>query len=82
MNKEKETIKVDPKYEYILKKELPLNETIQRFMKENHDKEIDLEFISKVISEYDLFENTEEDNEINDVDSTDEGVMGDMDLDL
>ena len=51
-------------------------------MKENHDKEIDLEFISKVISEYDLFENTEEDNEINDVDSTDEGVMGDMDLDL
>lgn len=82
VNKEKETIKVDPKYEYILKKELPLNETIQRFMKENHDKEIDLEFISKVISEYDLFENTEEDNESNDVDSTDEDVMGDMDLDL
>ena len=82
VNKEKETIKVDPKYEYILKKELPLNETIQRFMKENHDKEIDLEFISKVISEYDLFENTEEDSESNDVDSTDEDVMGDMDLDL
>ena len=55
VNKEKETIKVDPKYEYILKKELPLNETIRKFMNEEYDKDIDLDFISKVISEDDLF---------------------------
>lgn len=79
VNKEKETIKVDPKYEYILKKELPLNETIRRFMNEEYDKDIDIDFISKVISEDDLFSKPTEVKESNE---TDEKPMGDMELDL
>lgn len=79
VNKEKETIKVDPKYEYILKKELPLNETIRKFMNEEYDKDIDLDFISKVISEDDLFSKPTEVKESNE---TDEKPMGDMELDL
>ena len=79
VNKEKETIKVDPKYEYILKKELPLNETIRKFMNEEYDKDIDLDFISKVISEDDLFSKPTEEKQNNE---TDEKPMGDMELDL
>lgn len=79
VNKEKETIKVDPKYEYILKKELPLNETIRKFMNEEYDKDIDIDFISKVISEDDLFSKPTEEKESNE---TDEKPMGDMELDL
>lgn len=79
VNKEKETIKVDPKYEYILKKELPLNETIRKFMNEEYDKDIELDFISKVISEDDLFSKPAEVKESNE---TDEKPMGDMELDL
>lgn len=79
VNKEKETIKVDPKYEYILKKELPLNETIRKFMTEEYDKDIDLDFISKVISEDDLFSKPTEEKQNNE---TDEKPMGDMELDL
>lgn len=79
VNKEKETIKVDPKYEYILKKELPLNETIRKFMNEEYDKDIDLDFISKVISEDDLFSKTTENKE---EDVTEGKPMGDMELDL
>lgn len=79
VNKEKETIKVDPKYEYILKKELPLNETIRKFMNEEYDKDIDLDFISKVISEDDLFSKPAEVKESNE---TDEKPMEDMELDL
>ena len=79
VNKEKETIKVDPKYEYILKKELPLNETIRKFMSEEYDKDIDLDFISKVISEDDLFSKPTEEKQNNE---TDEKPMGDMELDL
>lgn len=79
VNKEKETIKVDPKYEYILKKELPLNETIRKFMSEEYDKDIDLDFISKVISEDDLFSKPTEEKQNNE---TDEKPMRDMELDL
>lgn len=79
VNKEKETIKVDPKYEYILKKELPLNETIRKFMSEEYDKDIDLDFISKVISEDDLFSKPTEKKQNNE---TDEKPMEDMELDL
>ena len=79
VNKEKETIKVDPKYEYILKKELPLNETIRKFISEEYDKDIDIDFISKVISEDDLFSKPTENRE---EDVTDEKPMGDMELDL
>lgn len=79
VNKEKETIKVDPKYEYILKKELPLNETIRKFMNEEYDKDIDLDFISKVISEDDLFSKPTEEKQNNE---TDEKPMRDMELDL
>lgn len=79
VNKEKETIKVDPKYEYILKKELPLNETIRKFMSEEYDKDIDLDFISKVISEDDLFSKPTEEKQSNE---TDEKPMEDMELDL
>lgn len=79
VNKEKETIKVDPKYEYILKKELPLNETIRKFMNEEYDKDIDLDFISKVISEDDLFSKPTEEKQNNE---TDGKPMGDMELDL
>lgn len=79
VNKEKETIKVDPKYEYILKKELPLNETIRKFITEEYDKDIALDFISKVISEDDLFSKTTENKE---EDVTEEKPMGDMELDL
>ena len=79
VNKEKETIKVDPKYEYILKKELPLNETIRKFMNEEYDKDIDLEFISKAISEDDLFSKPTEEKQDN---VTDEKPMEDMELDL
>ena len=79
INKEKETIKVDPKYEYILKKELPLNETIRKFMTEEYDKDIDIDFISKVISEDDLFSKPTEEKQNNE---TDEKPMGDMELDL
>lgn len=79
VNKEKETIKVDPKYEYILKKELPLNETIRKFITEEYDKDIDIDFISKVISEDDLFSKTTENKE---EDVTEEKPMGDMELDL
>lgn len=79
VNKEKETIKVDPKYEYILKKELPLNETIRKFMNEEYDKDIDLDFISKVISEDDLFSKPTEEKQSNE---TDEKPMEDMELDL
>lgn len=79
VNKEKETIKVDPKYEYILKKELPLNETIRKFMNEEYDKDIDLDFISKVISEDDLFSKPTEEKQNN---KTDEKPMRDMELDL
>lgn len=79
VNKEKETIKVDPKYEYILKKELPLNETIRKFMTEEYDKDIDIDFISKVISEDDLFSKPTEEKQNNE---TDEKPMGDMELDL
>lgn len=79
VNKEKETIKVDPKYEYILKKELPLNETIRKFMSEEYDKDIDLDFISKVISEDDLFSKPTEEKQNNE---TDEKPMEDMELDL
>lgn len=79
VNKEKETIKVDPKYEYILKKELPLNETIRKFMSEEYDKDIDLDFISKVISEDDLFSKVIENKE---EDVTEEKPMEDMELDL
>lgn len=79
VNKEKETIKVDPKYEYILKKELPLNETIRKFMNEEYNKDIDLDFISKVISEDDLFSKPTEEKQNNE---TDEKPMEDMELDL
>lgn len=79
VNKEKETIKVDPKYEYILKKELPLNETIRKFMNEEYDKDIDLDFISKVISEDDLFAKPTKEKQNNE---TDEKPMRDMELDL
>ena len=79
VNKEKETIKVDPKYEYILKKELPLNETIRKFITEEYDKYIDLDFISKVISEDDLFSKPTENKE---EDVTEDKPMGDMELDL
>lgn len=79
VNKEKETIKVDPKYEYILKKELPLNETIRKFMSEEYDKDIDIDFISKVISEDDLFSKVIENKE---EDVTEEKPMEDMELDL
>lgn len=79
VNKEKETIKVDPKYEYILKKELPLNETIRKFMSEEYDKDIDLDFISKVISEDDLFAKPTKEKQNNE---TDEKPMEDMELDL
>lgn len=79
VNKEKETIKVDPKYEYILKKELPLNETIRKFMNEEYDKDIDIDFISKVISEDDLFSKLTEEKQSNE---TDEKPMEDMELDL
>lgn len=79
VNKEKETIKVDPKYEYILKKELPLNETIRKFIMEEYDKDIDIDFISKVISEDDLFSKPTESNE---EDVTEDKPMGDMELDL
>lgn len=79
VNKEKETIKVDPKYEYILKKELPLNETIRKFMNEEYDKDIDIDFISKVISENDLFSKPTEEKQNNE---TDEKPMEDMELDL
>ena len=79
VNKEKETIKVDPKYEYILKKELPLNETIRKFMNEEYDKDIDLDFISKVTSEDDLFSKPTEEKQNNE---TDEKPMEDMELDL
>lgn len=79
VNKEKETIKVDPKYEYILKKELPLNETIRKFMIEEYDKDIDIDFISKVISEDDLFSKPTEEKQNNE---TDEKPMEDMELDL
>ena len=79
VNKEKETIKVDPKYEYILKKELPLNETIRKFMNEEYDKDIDLDFISKVISEDDLFSKPTKEKQNNE---TDEKPMRDMELDL
>lgn len=79
VNKEKETIKVDPKYEYILKKELPLNETIRKFITEEYDKDIDIDFISKVISEDDLFSKTTENKE---EDVTEDKPMGDMELDL
>lgn len=79
VNEEKETIKVDPKYEYILKKELPLNETIRKFITEEYDKDIALDFISKVISEDDLFSKTTENKE---EDVTEEKPMGDMELDL
>lgn len=79
VNKEKETIKVDPKYEYILKKELPLNETIRKFMNEEYDKDIDLDFISKVISEDDLFAKPTKEKQNNE---TDEKPMEDMELDL
>lgn len=79
VNKEKETIKVDPKYEYILKKELPLNETIRKFITEEYDKDIDIDFISKVISEDDLFSKTIENKE---EDVTEDKPMGDMELDL
>lgn len=79
VNKEKETIKVDPKYEYILKKELPLNETIRKFMNEEYNKDIDIDFISKVISEDDLFSKPIEEKQNNE---TDEKPMGDMELDL
>lgn len=79
VNKEKETIKVDPKYEYILKKELPLNETIRKFITEEYDKDIDIDFISKVISEDDLFSKSTENKE---EDVTEDKPMGDMELDL
>lgn len=79
VNKEKETIKADPKYEYILKKELPLNETIRKFMNEEYDKDIDLDFISKVISEDDLFAKPTKEKQNNE---TDEKPMEDMELDL
>ena len=79
VNKEKETIKIDPKYEYILKKELPLNETIRKFMNEEYDKDIDIDFISKVISEDDLFSKPTEEKQSNE---TDEKPMEDMELDL
>lgn len=79
VNKEKETIKVDPKYEYILKKELPLNETIRKFITEEYGKDIDLDFISKVISEDDLFSKPTENKE---EDVTEDKPMGDMELDL
>lgn len=79
VNKEKETIKVDPKYEYILKKELPLNETIRKFMNEEYDKDIDLDFISKVISEDDLFSKPTEEKQNNE---TEDKPMEDMELDL
>lgn len=79
VNKEKETIKVDPKYEYILKKELPLNETIRKFMTEEYNKDIDIDFISKVISEDDLFSKPTEEKQSNE---TDEKPMEDMELDL
>ena len=79
VNKEKETIKVDPKYEYILKKELPLNETIRKFMTEEYDKDIDIDFISKVISEDDLFSKPTEEKQSNE---NDEKPMEDMELDL
>lgn len=79
VNEEKETIKVDPKYEYILKKELPLNETIRKFITEEYDKDIALDFISEVISEDDLFSKTTENKE---EDVTEEKPMGDMELDL
>lgn len=79
VNKEKETIKVDPKYEYILKKELPLNETIRKFMNEEYDKDIDIDFISKVISEDDLFSKPTEEKQSNE---TDEKPMEDIELDL
>lgn len=79
VNKEKETIKVDPKYEYILKKELPLNETIRKFITEEYDKDIDIDFISKVISEDDLFSKPTENKE---EDVTEDKPMGDMELDL
>ena len=79
VNKDKETIKVDPKYDYILKKELPLNETIMRFLKENHDKDIDLGFISRAISEGDIFDETSSPEEEN---KSVEEPMEDMELDL
>ena len=79
VNKEKETIKVDPKYEYILKKELPLNETIRKFINEEYDKDINIDFISKVISEDDLFSKPTENKE---EDVTEDKPMGDMELDL
>lgn len=79
VNKDKETIKVDPKYDYILKKELPLNETIMRFLKENHDKDIDLGFISRAISEGDMFDETSSPEEEN---KSVEEPMEDMELDL
>lgn len=79
VNKDKETIKVDPKYDYILKKELPLNETIMRFLKENHDKDIDLGFISRAISEGDIFDETSNPEEEN---NSVEEPMEDMELDL
>lgn len=77
VNKEKETIKVGPKYEYILKKELPLNETIRKFITEEYDKDIDIDFISKVISEDDLFSKPTENKE---EDVTEDKPMGDMEL--
>lgn len=79
VNKDKETIKVDPKYDYILKKELPLNETIMRFLKENHDKDIDLGFISRAISEGDIFDESSDPEEEN---KSVEEPMEDMELDL
>lgn len=80
VNKDKETIKVDPKYDYILKKELPLNETIMRFLKENHDKDIDLGFISRAISEGDIFDGSSDPEE--EENKSVEEPMEDMELDL
>lgn len=39
------------KYSYILKRELPLDKTVQRFIKEEYGKDIDLDKITKLITE-------------------------------
>ena len=50
-----------------------------RFLKENHDKDIDLGFISRAISEGDIFDETSSPEEEN---KSVEEPMEDMELDL
>lgn len=51
VNKKKEEVKVDKKYEFILNKELPLPDTIQRFISIDYGKDIPIEIVREIITD-------------------------------